>query len=568
MKKIKKISAVVVPVLAMSVALTACSGSGDKKASTEPKNEEKKTEGKLASKQVLNLLETQEIPSMDSSKATDAVSFLALNNVMEGLYRLDKDQKPTPGMAESYKKSDDGKTYTFKLRKDAKWSNGDPVTAKDFVFAWQRLLDPKTAAEYAFIMYDVKNAQAINEGKAPVDSLGVKAVDDNTLEVQLDNPVPYFIELTTFGSFYPLNEKVVKEKGDKYGLEAENLVYNGPFAMTEWKHEQGWKLKKNDQYWDKSTVKLEEINFNVVKELSTRVNLYESGEADRVALSAEYVDKYKSKKDEFGSYLEPSTFFLRLNEKRLKQQDTPLKNEKLRQAIAKSYDKKALANVILNDGSKPADYLVPADFVKGPDDKDFRTINGNVKSVSYDPKEAKKLWDEAKKELGKDEITLELLNYDTDNAKKIGEYLKEQLEKNLPGLKINLKNQPFKQKLKLETDQDFDISYAGWGPDYADPMTYIDMFETTNSHNQMSYSNKEYDDIVKKGKTDLLTQEKTRWEQLAKAEKMLLDDAAIAPLYQRGTSYLQRPTVHNIVKHNVGGDFSYKWTYITEKEDK
>ncbi|MGG0275184.1 peptide ABC transporter substrate-binding protein [Bacillus rhizoplanae] len=568
MKKIKKISAVVAPVLAMSVALTACSGSGDKKASTEPKNEEKKTEGKLASKQVLNLLETQEIPSMDSSKATDAVSFLALNNVMEGLYRLDKDQKPTPGMAESYKKSDDGKTYTFKLRKDAKWSNGDPVTAKDFVFAWQRLLDPKTAAEYAFIMYDVKNAQAINEGKAPVDSLGVKAVDDNTLEVQLDNPVPYFIELTTFGSFYPLNEKVVKEKGDKYGLEAENLVYNGPFAMTEWKHEQGWKLKKNDQYWDKSTVKLEEINFNVVKELSTRVNLYESGEADRVALSAEYVDKYKSKKDEFGSYLEPSTFFLRLNEKRLKQQDTPLKNEKLRQAIAKSYDKKALANVILNDGSKPADYLVPADFVKGPDDKDFRTINGNVKSVSYDPKEAKKLWDEAKKELGKDEITLELLNYDTDNAKKIGEYLKEQLEKNLPGLKINLKNQPFKQKLKLETDQDFDISYAGWGPDYADPMTYIDMFETTNSHNQMSYSNKEYDDIVKKGKTDLLTQEKTRWEQLAKAEKMLLDDAAIAPLYQRGTSYLQRPTVHNIVKHNVGGDFSYKWTYITEKEDK
>ncbi|MGG0239915.1 peptide ABC transporter substrate-binding protein [Bacillus rhizoplanae] len=568
MKKIKKISAVVAPVLAMSVALTACSGSGDKKASTEPKNEEKKTEGKLASKQVLNLLETQEIPSMDSSKATDAVSFLALNNVMEGLYRLDKDQKPTPGMAESYKKSDDGKTYTFKLRKDAKWSNGDPVTAKDFVFAWQRLLDPKTAAEYAFIMYDVKNAQAINEGKAPVDSLGVKAVDDNTLEVQLDNPVPYFIELTTFGSFYPLNEKVVKEKGDKYGLEAENLVYNGPFAMTEWKHEQGWKLKKNDQYWDKNTVKLEEINFNVVKELSTRVNLYESGEADRVALSAEYVDKYKSKKDEFGSYLEPSTFFLRLNEKRLKQQDTPLKNEKLRQAIAKSYDKKALANVILNDGSKPADYLVPADFVKGPDDKDFRTINGNVKSVSYDPKEAKKLWDEAKKELGKDEITLELLNYDTDNAKKIGEYLKEQLEKNLPGLKINLKNQPFKQKLKLETDQDFDISYAGWGPDYADPMTYIDMFETTNSHNQMSYSNKEYDDIVKKGKTDLLTQEKTRWEQLAKAEKMLLDDAAIAPLYQRGTSYLQRPTVHNIVKHNVGGDFSYKWTYITEKEDK
>ncbi|ENQ3078199.1 peptide ABC transporter substrate-binding protein [Bacillus cereus] len=568
MKKIKKITAVVAPVLAMSVALTACSGTGDKKESTEPKNEDKQTEGKLAAKQVLNLVETQEIPSMDSSKATDAVSFLTLNNVMEGLYRLDKDQKPTPGVAESYKKSDDGKKYTFKLRKDAKWSNGDPVTAKDFVFAWQRLLDPKTAAEYAFIMYDIKNAKAINESKSPVDSLGVKAVDDYTLEVELDNPVPYFIQLTTFGSFYPLNEKVVKEKGDRYGLEADMLVYNGPFAMTEWKHEQGWKLKKNDQYWDKKTVKLEEINFSVVKELSTSVNLYESGQIDRIGLSAEYVDKFKSRKDEFGTYVEASTFFLRLNQKRMKEQDTPLKNKKLRQAIAKGFDKKALANVILNNGSIPADYLVPTDFVKGPDDKDFRKVNGDVKAVAFDTKEAKKLWEEAKKELGKNEITLELLNFDNDNSKKLGEYLKEQLEKNLPGLKINLKNQPFKQKLKLETAQDYDISFGGWGPDYADPMTYIDMFETTNSHNQMSYSNKEYDEIVKKGKTDLLTQQKTRWEQLAKAEKILLDDAAIAPIYQRGASFVQRSTVHNIYKHNVGGDFSYKWAYITEKEGK
>ncbi|ENQ3107919.1 oligopeptide transport system substrate-binding protein [Bacillus sp. 491mf] len=568
MKKIKKITAVVAPVLAVSVALTACSGSGDKRGSTEPKNEKKQTEGKLAAKQVLSLVETQEIPTMDSSKATDAVSFLALNNVMEGLYRLDKDQKPTPGVAESYKKSDDGKKYTFKLRKDAKWSNGDPVTAKDFVFAWQRLLDPKTAAEYAFIMYDLKNAQAINEGKQPADSLGVKAVDDNTLEVELDNPVPYFIQLTTFGSFYPLNEKFVKEKGGKYGLEADTLVYNGPFAMTEWKHEQGWKLKKNDQYWDKKTVKLEEINFSVVKELSTRVNLYESGEIDRVGLSAEYVDKFKSRKDEFGSYVEASTFFLRLNQKRMKEQDTPLKNKKIRQAIAKGFDKKALANVILNNGSIPANSLVPSDFVKGPDEKDFRKENGDIKSVTFDAKEAKKLWDEAKKELGKDELTLELLNFDDDNSKKLGEYLKEQLEKNLPGLKINLKNQPFKQKLKLETAQDYDISFGGWGPDYADPMTFIDMFETTNSHNEMSYSNKEYDGIVKKGKTDLLTQPKTRWEQLAKAEKILLDEAAIAPIYQRGASFVQRPTVHNIYKHNVGGDFSYKWTYITEKEGK
>ncbi|ENQ3107923.1 oligopeptide transport system substrate-binding protein [Bacillus sp. 491mf] len=567
MKKMKKITAVVAPVLAMSVALTACSGAGDKKASTEPKSGDNKTEAKLAAKQVLNLVEANEIPSMDVSKSTDTVSSLILGNTMEGLYRLDKDNKPIPGIAESHKKSDDGKKYTFKLRKDAKWSNGDPVTAKDFVFAWQRLLDPKTAAEYAFIAYDIKNAKAINEGKSPVDSLGAKAVDDYTLEVELDNPVPYFLGLTAFTSFLPLNEKVVKEHGDKYGLEADKMVYNGPFKMSEWKHEQGWKVVKNDQYWDKSTVKLDEINWSVVKEQSTRVNLYESGQLDRVGLTAEYVDKYKANKDEFGTLLEPSTFFLRLNQKR-NGQDTVFKNKKVRQAIAMAFDKKALTNVILNDGSKPVDALIPEKFAAGPDGKDYRETFKST-GIKTDVKKAKQVWEDAKKELGKEEVTVEFLNYDTDSAKKIGEYLKEQLEKNLPGLKVNMKLQPFKQKLKLETAQDYDFSYAGWNPDYADPMTFLDMFQTGNPQNEMGYSNAKYDEIIKKSQGELLTDPKKRWEEMSKAEKILLDDeAALVPMFQSGKSFLQRPTVHNIYKHNVGSQYSYKWAYITEKEGK
>ena len=567
MKKMKKITAVVAPVLAMSVALAACSGAGDKKASTEPKSGGDKTEGKLAAKQVLNLAETAEIPSMDVSKSTDTTSSLILGNTMEGLYRLDKDNKPIPGIAESYKKSDDGKKYTFKLRKDAKWSNGDSVTAKDFVFAWQRLLDPKTAAEYAFIMYDMKNAKAINEGKSPVDSLGVKAVDDYTLEVELDNPVPYFLGLTAFTSFLPLNEKVVKENGDKYGLEAEKMVYNGPFKMTEWKHEQGWKVVKNDQYWDKANVKLDEINWSVVKEQSTRVNLYESGQLDRVGLTAEYVDKYKANKDEFGTLLEPSTYFLRLNQKR-NGQDTVLKNKKVREAIAMAFDKKALANVILNDGSKPADTLIPEKFTAGPDGKDYHETYKST-GIKTDLKKAKQVWEEAKKELGKEEVTVEFLNYDTDSAKKIGEYLKEQLEKNLPGLKINIKLQPFKQKLKLETGQDYEMSYAGWTPDYADPMTFLDMFQTGNPQNEMSYSNANYDEIIKKSQGELLTDPKKRWGEMAKAEKILLEDeVALVPMYQPGRAFLQRSTVHNIYKHNVGCQYSYKWAYITEKGGK
>ncbi|MDM5189237.1 peptide ABC transporter substrate-binding protein [Bacillus sp. DX4.1] len=559
-KKMKKLTAVVAPVLAVSMALTACSGSGDKeKANTSPKDD-KKSGGKLAAKQVLNLTEAQEIPSMDSAKATDQVSFLVMNNVMEGLYRLDKENKATPGVAESHTKSNDGKKYTFKLNKDAKWSNGDSVTAKDFVYAWKRALDPNTAAEYAYIMYDLKNAKAINEGKAAMDTLGVKAVDDYTLEVELENPVPYFIELTSFGTFYPLNEKFVTEKGGKFGLESDTTLYNGPFTLNDWKHEEGWKMKKNEQYWDKKSVKLEEINFNVVKEVSTRVNLYESGQIDRAVLASEYVDKFKSSPD-FFTEKTPSVFFLRLNQKR-GGQDTVLKNENLRKAIAMGFDKKGLTNVILNDGSTPADYLVPKDFAKSPDGKDFRKENGDI--LKTDVKKAKEHWEKAKKELGKEEVTVELLNYDTDNAKKLGEFLKGDLEKNLPGLKINLKNQPFKQKLKLETDQDYELSYAGWGPDYLDPMTFIDMFVTKGSHNQMEYSNPKYDEIVEKGKGELLTKTKDRWEGLLKAEKMLLDDAAIAPVFQRGNAIIQKPKVKGIVLHPVGGDYSYKWAYISE----
>ncbi|MBO1581059.1 peptide ABC transporter substrate-binding protein [Bacillus sp. XF8] len=564
-KKMKKLTAVVAPVLAMSMALTACSTSGDdKKASTNSSGSDSKSGEKLAAKQVLNRTETNEIPTMDTSKNTDTLGSQILGNTMEGLYRLDKDNKPIPAAAESSTKSEDGKKYTFKLRKDAKWSNGDPVTAKDFVFAWQRLVDPKTAAEYAFIAYPIKNAEAISQGKAEVSTLGVKAVDDYTLEVELDSPVPYFLNLTAFPSYYPLNEKFVKEKGDKYGLESDTVVYNGPFVLTDWKHEEGWKLKKNDSYWDKKNVKLDEINYSVVKDMATRVNLYDSGQIDFTLLSGEFVDKYRAKEGEFGVYSEPSTFFLRLNQKRAGQ-DTPLKSKKLREAIALSINKKDLANVILNDGSKPADFLVPKGLATGPDGKDFQEEFKN--GLKHDTKKAAAAWEEAKKELGKDQVTLEFLNYDTSNAKKVGEYVKDQIEKNLKGVTVNIKMQPFKQKLKLETEQDYDFSYGGWSPDYADPMTFLDMFESNHSHNQMSFSDSKYDEIINKASTELMTDAKKRWEELGKAEKLLLEeDVALVPLHQNARSYVMKPNVKGVVKHNISPEYSFKWAYVTEEK--
>ncbi|MGE7880462.1 ABC transporter substrate-binding protein [Bacillus sp. NPDC094077] len=563
-KKMKKFTAVVAPVLAMSMALTACSGSGGEKKTTTTSSggEDKKSDIKYAAKQVLNRTENQEIPTMDTSKSTDTLGAQILGNTMEGLYRLDKDNKPIPAAAESSTKSEDGKKYTFKLRKDAKWSNGDPVTAKDFVFAWQRLLDKNTAAEYAFIAYYIKNAEAINKGEKPVTELGAKAVDDYTLEVELEKPVPYFLNLLAFPSYYPLNEKFVKEKGDKYGLEADTTVYNGPFVMSSWKHEQGWQLKKNDKYWDNKTVKLEEINYSVVKEVATKVNLYDTGSIDFTLLSGEFVDKYKSNKDEYGEYSEASTFFLRLNQKR-NGQDTPLKSKKLREAIALSVDKKGLANVILNNGSKATDQLVPKGLATGPDGKDYQDTFKN--GLKYDPKKGAAAWEAAKKELGKDQVTIELLSYDDGTAKKIADYVKDQIEKNLKGVTINTKIQPFKQKLKLETAQDYEISYAGWSPDYADPMTFIDMFESKSPYNQMSYSNAKYDDMVSKAGNELMGDAKKRWETLGKAEKLFLEeDAGLVPLYQTGRAYVMKPNVKGIVKHNISPEYSFKWAYVTE----
>ncbi|MFD0769553.1 peptide ABC transporter substrate-binding protein [Bacillus sp. CGMCC 1.60114] len=542
----KKVPMLLASTLTVSMILGAC---GYTKEDTQAK-----AKGDTSSaKQVINLVETSELPTMDTTLTTDAASSNVMNNTMEGLYRLGKDNKLVPGVAESYEKSADGKKYTFKLRKDSKWSNGDPVTAKDFVYSWQRAVNPDTGAKSAYIMFDVKNAEKINMKQLPADQLGVKAVDDYTLEVELDNPVPYFVDLTVYPLFYPLNEKYVKEQGAKYGLEANTTLYNGPFVLNEWKHEQSFQLKKNPSYWDNKTVKLEEVNFNIVKDTATAVNLYETKAIDRAYLSAEFVDKYRKGSD-FKTTSDPTVFFLRLNEK-----NPALANKNIRKAISLGFERDGMINTLLNNGSKAAGGLVPEDFVKNSDGKDFRKENGKLAKV--DLKEAKKYWEAGKKELGTDTIELSLLNSDLELNKKISEYLKGELEKNLPGLKVNLKTQPFAQVLKLESSGDYDISFSGWGPDYPDAMTFLDMFVTNGAQNKMGYSNAQYDELITKAKKDG-TDLKGRWNDLLKAEKILFDDAAIAPIHQRGRAYVQRETVQDIYINKYGPELSFKWASV------
>ncbi|EPY7703143.1 peptide ABC transporter substrate-binding protein [Bacillus paranthracis] len=540
----RKKSHLMVMALVTSLLLTACN------------NKENKS-GKEAKKQVLNVTVSEEIPSLDTVKTMDGTSAHVMQNIFEGLYVLDDQDQPIPAVAKSFKRSEDGKKYTFDLRKDAKWSNGDNVTANDFMFAWKRAINPETASQYAYMLFYVKNAKEINKGTVPLAELGVKVINDYKLEVELEQPIPYFLQLLALPIYLPQHESFLKEQGKNYALEPSNLLYNGPFILEKWKHEQEFQLKKNATYWDEKKVKLDEINFQIVKDTMTAVNLYEAGNLDRVPINSQFVDKYKGDK-ELHMSSEPAIAMLRFNEK-----NSALANKKVRQAISFALNKEDFVAHFINNGAKPATGLVPVGHINEETGKDFREENGNLSL--YDVQSAKKNWEEAKKELGVEQVNFEFLTFEQDNAKRMAEYIKGDLEKNLQGLTIQIKQQPFKQKLQLEQTGDYDITMANWGPDYKDPISYLELFTTGNQNNKMNYSNRHYDELIKKAKSDLVLDQKKRWEALQEAERILLGDAAVAPLYQMGSAYVQKDYVRGIEKHQFGGIYTYKNAYIANE---
>lgn len=349
-------------VLLFSLFLAACSSESVQNDSADngsEGSEETGEESASTSEQELNLTARSEIPTMDPSMATDTIAFQWIGETREGLYRLTEDSQITEGVAIDHKVSEDALTWTFELRK-SEWSNGDPVTAHDFVYSWRRAINPKTGSEYGPYMMSgvIKNATEISEGEAPIADLGVTAKDDYTLVVELENPVPYFESLTVFGTFAPLNQDFVEEQGEDFALEPENMLANGPFIMTEWNHGGNWTVEKNDTYWDKKAVKLARINTDVVKEVSTAVNLYETGELDRVDLTASFVDEYSTNED-FRVVEKPYMYFLKMN-----QENEVLANINARKAIQHAINKQGLVDVILNNGSLAANGFMPANFVK------------------------------------------------------------------------------------------------------------------------------------------------------------------------------------------------------------
>lgn len=552
----KKITWLFTLILASLVALAGCYG-GEKPADEEESKGEGKSE-ETAKASVLHLAAAGEIPTLKTNGQMDGLSETILQNLYEGLFKLDADDNIVEGIVDTYDVSEDGSTYTFHL-KEAVWSNDEPVTADDFVYAWKRNMHPETFSPHAYLMGPVKNAAPIQDPDSElygkVDELGVKAVDASTLEVQLDNTVPYFTELLAHPVFYPQNEKFVEAQGEQYALEPENLITNGPFVLDSWEHDQKWVLKKNAKYWNADTVKLDEVNFKVAKDTATEVNLYETDTIDVATLSSEFVDVYKDHA-EYTTSLKSEVYFLRMNQK-----NPYLANVNIRKAIDMGWDKEQSAESILKNGSKAAYWLVFPGFVETSNGGDFRDSFGDLNKGTVE--EAQELWEKGLGELGISEMSLELLSYDDGQRKSVAEYMKNQLEKNLPGLKITINQQPNKQKLALEDVQDYDLSHSGWRNDIADPVEFLSVFLSDGPYNWQDFKNDQFDQFVKKAMVDFSDNDQ-RTVELQEAEDILIgQQAAISPMYQAGSSRLVKPHVKGFVAH-AKNTYSYQWVTIEE----
>lgn len=540
MKKVKKLLTLALA-MTLSISLVACGGA---KGTSNNSNDTQTAQG---SDNTLKVQFDVEIASMDPQIATDGTSFEAIAAVTEGIYSVDKAGSPILAAAESAEKSEDGLTYTFKL-KDAKWSNGTKVTAKDFVFAWRRLADPKTASEYAFMIgiAGIKNADDVLAGKKGVEELGVTAKDDNTLVVELSHPVTFFESLLSFPSFFPVNEEFYKQAGDSFATSPDTILANGPYKVSSYEPAATTiELVKNTDYWDADSVKLDGIKFQVIKEAQQTMLAYQNGDLDVATLAGEQVEQFKAD-PEFTNVAAGYLWYISVNQK-----VAGLENENLRKALALAYDKEAIVNNILKDGSVVADFAVPELLATGPDGKDFRETTGTY--LSTDKAKALEFYNNAKKELGKETFIYKMMVEDTESAQNVAQFIQSEIQTTLPGVTIELEVMPKKNRVERMQAGDFESVLTRWGPDYADPMTYLDMWTTDSPNNYGFWTNSEYDKLIKSAKDgELALNPEKRWEELKKAEKMVMDEAVILPVYQKGNAVMIKKSVSSIEFHSVG----------------
>ena len=500
--------------------------------------------------QTLSVAVTAEVKTLVQWAASEEQASLVNNQAQEGLFRMDENNQPQPALCDTYDVSDDKLTYTFHLRDGIQWSNGDAVKASDFVFSWLKQMSAEATNGYSFIMNDyIVNGQEYSEGTVEADEVGVKAVDDQTLEVQLKSPTPYFTNLCTMAMFFPVNEEFYNSVGDQYGLTPDNMVYCGPYVITEYDPAVGVTFAKNDNYWDKDNVQIENAKVRVMKDASAAYNAYQSGELSQVELDSTNVAANKDN-PEFSQTVDFRTTYLQFN-----LTDDVVGNVNMRQAISHAIDRNALTEFILADGSVPGNGLV-ADGMSGDGEKTFRELNGDV--AVYDVDEAKKYYDEALKELGEVK-SLTVLVGDDSVSKSVATFLQSELSKNL-GLTVEIDTKTMQGRGEQMDANNYQMGVTAWGADYDDAMTYLDLW-TNGTPYRGNYVDEEYNSLIADAKTQ--TDDATRLDDMLKAEKKLVaEDAVVSPIYHTGSATLTKSNVKNLITHPIGVPMEFKYAYF------
>ncbi|MFD2444362.1 ABC transporter substrate-binding protein [Bacillus sp. CGMCC 1.16607] len=473
--------------------------------------------------------------TLDPAFASDTTSFWVIDHIYEGLYTLDKDGNIIEGAASKVDVSEDGKTYTFTIRNGVKWSNGDPLTAKDFEYAWKRVLDPKTAAYNPSTFYYIVGAEEFNTGKEAVDKVGITAKDDQTLVVELKTPIKFFPKVLLAQGFLPVNQKVVEENKD-WAAEADSIVSNGAYTVTDWKHNSELSIEKNEAYWGVKNITLDTVHFKMIADATTEYQMFKTGELEFVrTLTADAIEQERQNKEYVNS---PSfsvyTYSFNVNEK-------PFTNAKIRKAFAFAIDREAITNNISKGGEKVANGYV-AFGVTSPSGEDYR--NEAPTYYTFDKNEAQKLLAEGLKEEGWNKLPEVTLKYNSEgNHKKIAEALQEMFKENL-GVEVKLENQEWKTYIDTFKQKNFQIARMGWGGDFLDPFPVLDLYSSKSSSNFTNWSNSKFDELLQKS---LIEQdEEKRYDLLHEAEGVLMDEMPIIPIYFSAQNSLVKTNIKGI----------------------
>ncbi len=487
--------------------------------------------------------------SLDPQLLTDMGGFMISDMAYEGLVRLNDKNEVVPAGAESWTISEDGKIWTFKIRQGMKWSNGDTLNAHDYVRGMKRGLEPATAAEYAFMMYYIEGAEDYNSGKiTDFNNVGIKAKDDYTLEIVLAKPAAYFDKTLVLPIYLPLNEKALAEFGEQYATEANKSIYSGPYVIKEWVHDNKVVLEKNPTYWNASNTKIDTLTALMVPDFEAATNLFQNRELDLTKISVEKMESFKDK-PELVKVPNGRVYYFAFNSTH-----PALKNKKVRQALSLAVNRDELVNQVLNGAGIKGSGVV-ANGMKGVSG-DFRQENGDLYE-KYKDADVKQLFDEGLKELGMtpEQVKLTLIVDEKGTGKKEGEFYQAQWKEKL-GIDVAVEVLTYKERISRSKEGNFEIVRYAWGPDYADAMTYLEIFlSTSEAMNIAKYLNPEYDKLVLDGQVN--RDEAARITSMQNAEKIMIDDFVYSGLYYEVAMYIKNPDLNGVVLRSVGNPVDF-----------